>query len=627
MALRSALAVLFGLAVFYGLVRSFDSWTGATVAGLVAGAATGLLWWLWRYAHSPHRAEKVLGAVPRLGIIPAGSSTPVPTLTSPRSRFDDAYVAAGSRLESDLVGQVFLVSSPSPGQGSSTVAMNLAVAATKTGRRVVLIDGDSSAAGISRFGRTSAIPGLAELAAGEVSLAEASRLWKVNRATRLPFIPSGESGRFNVATMSSPYLANAIDDLSEGADLVLIDVPPVNWNTDLAPLAAHADGTVLVIPEGSDLAAAEKASDRLEDLGAPVAGYVVNRADDMALATTNPWRGALGRALATMVLAAVAFVGWNAFQVWSSWAGVERSVLDVQAAEAILPLPPQGILEPTIDPEVEDIVTSPPLTVGDPFDAYLVIGSDLGGFRADVIITVLVPKDGRDPIMFSLPRDLYLPNRCTQDYTRINANLNGCGDINGTTLMALAVEDYTGIAIDHVASFDFDGFEDIIDVVGGIEICVPNAVRDAKAELELPAGCTQANGQQALAWVRSRSTLQLIEGRWSAIQGVNDLTRNARQQDVIISLMARVRQFESPGELSTVVASVADAFTLDDGLGLGEAIDLAWSLRDLDPNKIERVSIPVETYRTDNGALVLLPTESISSLLQAVYPDLFTDAV
>jgi hypothetical protein len=91
--------------------------------------------------------------------------------------------------------------------------------------------------------------------------------------------------------------------------------------------------------------------------------------------------------------------------------------------------------------------------------------------------------------------------------------------------------------------------------------------------------------------------------------------------------MARVRQFESPGELSTVVASVADAFTLDDGLGLGEAIDLAWSLRDLDPNKIERVSIPVETYRTDNGALVLLPTESIASLLQAVYPDLFTDAV
>lgn len=629
MALRTVLTVLFGVSVFYAVVRSFDSWTGAAVAITLGGIASGLLWWSWRFAHRPNRAERVLGKIPRLGIIPAGSATPVPTLTSPEGRFDDAYVSAGARLEADLAGQIFLVSSPSPGQGSSTVAMNLAVAATKKGRRVVLIDGDSSADGISRFGRTASTPGLAELAAGEASLAEASRLWRVNRSSRLPFIPSGEAGKASVNTLSSGYLADAIDNLGDGSDLVLIDVPPVNWNTDLAPLAAHADGTVLVVPEGSDLGAAEKAAARLEELGAPVAGYVVNRADEMALATKSPWRGSLGRAAATMLIAGVAFFGWNAFQVWSSWVGVERSVLDVQAAERILPLPPEGIvIEESIDPEVGVIVTSPPLVTDAPVDAYLVIGSDIGGFRADVIIVVLVPRDGRAPIMVSLPRDLYLPNRCTQGYTRINANLNGCGDINGTTLMALAVEDYTGIAIDHVASFDFDGFEDIIDEVGGIRICVGDyPVRDRKADLDLPAGCTQADGAQALAWVRSRSTQQFVNGSWRSIQGVNDLTRNSRQQDVIVSLMSRVKQFESPAELSTVVGSVADAFTLDEGLSLGEAIDLAWDLRDIDPKEIEKVSIPVETYRTDTGALVLLPKEPFQSLLTAIYPDLFTDAV
>ncbi len=227
----------------------------------------------------------------------------------------------------------------------------------------------------------------------------------------------------------------------------------------------------------------------------------------------------------------------------------------------------------------------------------------------------------------SLPRDLYLPNRCTQGYTRVNVNLNGCGDINGTTLMALAVEDYTGISVDHVALFDFDGFEKVIDEVGGIQICVTNAVRDPKAKLDLPAGCTQAGGEQALAWVRSRSTEEFVDGSWRPIQGVNDLTRNARQQDVILALMTRIKTFESPAELASVVAPVADAFTLDDGLGLGQAIDIAWDLRDIDPSAIARISIPVETYRTDTGALVLLPTEAFQSLLADVYPDLFTDAV
>lgn len=626
LALRTALTVTFGLAVFYAFVRSFDSWTGAGAAATGAGFATGLVWWLWRRAHDPSRPSQVLGSVPRLGVIPTGSSTPVPTLTSPGSRFDAAYLSAGSRLESELTGQVFLISSPSPGQGSSTVAMNLAMAATKAGRRVVLVDGDSSAAGISRFGRTPAVPGLAELALGEASLAEASRLWRVSRSTRLPFIPSGEAGRAGVAELASPYLTNAVGDLSDGADLVLIDVPPVNWNTDLAPLAAHADGTVLVIPEASDLEAAGKAAARLEELGAPVAGYVVNRADEMALAGSSAWRGALYRGLATAIIAMIAFIGWNTFQLWSSWLGVERSTLDIQAAERILPLPPGGIVEESLDPEVGRIITSPPIATGEPVDAYLVVGSDLGGFRADVIIVLLVPTDGRPPIMLSIPRDLYLPNRCTQGYTRVNANLNGCGDINGTTLLALAVEDYTGIAIDHVATFDFDGFEEIIDVVGGIEICVANPVRDTKAELDLPAGCTQADGAQTLAWVRSRSTRELVNGTWRAIPGVNDLTRNARQQDVILELMSRVKDFESPAELSAIVASVADAFTLDDGLGLGEAIDLAWSLRGIDPTQIVRVSIPVKTFRTDNGALVLVPTEPFASLLHNVYPDLFSDA-
>ena len=72
MVLRTTLTIAFGLAMFYAVVRSFDSWVGAAIAAGVAGVATGLVWWLWRYAHRPHRPEKVLGDIPRLGIIPLG---------------------------------------------------------------------------------------------------------------------------------------------------------------------------------------------------------------------------------------------------------------------------------------------------------------------------------------------------------------------------------------------------------------------------------------------------------------------------------------------------------------------------------------------------------------------------
>ena len=106
-----------------------------------------------------------------------------------------------------------------------------------------------------------------------------------------------------------------------------------------------------------------------------------------------------------------------------------------------------------------------------------------------------------------------LPNRCRQNYTRINETFFGCRDeINGPTLLALTVSDFTGIPIDHFALFTFDGFEEIVDELGGIEICTEYPVRDRKADLNLPGGCTLASGEQALAWVRSRSTQELIDG-------------------------------------------------------------------------------------------------------------------
>ncbi|MEM9894669.1 MAG: hypothetical protein AAF962_27785, partial [Actinomycetota bacterium] len=65
----------------------------------------------------------------------------------------------------------------------------------------------------------------------------------------------------------------------------------------------------------------------------------------------------------------------------------------------------------------------------------------------------------------------------------------------------------------------------------------------------------------------------------------------------------------------TFIHSLGDTFTLDDRLGLTDAVDLAWANRDLRPESFVRLSIPVENYETSGGAQVLLPTASFADVL------------
>lgn len=621
----TAVAIGGGLLVFLLLIREFDTAREAAAVGIVSALVTAVVFWLWarrlRRRSAGYGLEGTL-----LGQIPQDTTSS--TFAEPGTDVAEAYEEAAAALEAQTSGQVVLVTSAGPGQGTSRTALNLAAAATRTGRRVVLVDGDPTRHGLSRFGRTGASPGLAELARGEVDLAAASRLWALGEKTRLPFIPSGEGDLPDDSENGSDSMAAAVDMLTQVADLVLIDVPPLDWNSSAEGLATHADGSILVVTDNSDSAAIGQTSEALGTVGAPVLGYVVNRASRQLLHHTPLWRRTVWRALATLALAALLFTGWNSYQIWNSWQGVERDQLDVTTAQSILPIPPTGITAPEVIPEqTATAVTSAPVAPA-AYQAFLIAGSDEGGFRADVIILALFPAGDADPVMVSLPRDLYLPNRCGSTYSRINATLSGCGsEVTGGTLLALTVEDFTGIPVDHFALFDFDGFERIIDALGGIEICVDRRVRDSKSFLDLPAGCTNASGAQALAWVRSRSTEQLVNGTWRAVPGVNDLTRNERQQDVILAMFAKLRRFDSPSQLSAIVESLANEFTLDDQLGVGDAISLAWSLRSLDTDSITRISIPVRDFTAQDGARVLIPTQSFSEVLREARPELVDEPI
>lgn len=254
------------------------------------------------------------------------------------------------------------------------------------------------------------------------------------------------------------------------------------------------------------------------------------------------------------------------------------------------------------------------------FDAYLLVGSDASGFLADTIILALQPMDGADPIMVSLPRDLFVWNLCKQTFTRLNSGLGGCrGEATGFELLAIMVEDYTGIPIDHLARIDFDGFARLVDVMGGITVCVDYPTRDAKSHLDIErAGCRVVDGKTALGWVRSRHPEQLIDGQWRPVSG-SDFTRQDHQQDALFQLADKAASFSSPAALVDRLSAVTSSLRLDSSWNLARAVAVAWRYRGISKEAVERFTISVSDYRTSYGAQVLLPTEPFKAQLETVH--------
>ncbi len=201
----------------------------------------------------------------------------------------------------------------------------------------------------------------------------------------------------------------------------------------------------------------------------------------------------------------------------------------------------------------------------------------------------------------------------------MNAALNGCGEAaSGPELVAITVADFTGIQPDHFALFDFEDFTRVIDAFGGTGICVENPVRERK--LNIPAGCTEVDGELALIWIRSRHTEEFVDGRWRTMRGVNDLTRNERQRDLLIQMLGKVKSLDALTSLISIVDSVSDAVTIDEGITVSGAIGVAWDLRSAAPREIIKVTIPVRNHRTEGGASVLLPATSFEEVFAEYWP-------
>ena len=273
------------------------------------------------------------------------------------------------------------------------------------------------------------------------------------------------------------------------------------------------------------------------------------------------------------------------------------------------------------------------------FTTYLIIGSDertanssasrgyVDGQRADVIILGIINEANSDKYLLSIPRDLLIKNSCTKSIERINSTFskNNCG--NSAENLAANIQILTGLTVNHFASFNFEGFENIIDSFGGIEICVEKTQREGFS-FELQKGCQTVEGSTALNWVVSRNTEVLVGEKlvdkngndiseWEKMEGVSDLSRNDRQQYIILQLLNEIKNFSSLGELNKFITTLEDAFIIDENLSINSAVNILWNFRDTNLSNINKLSIPVSPYELNDGRQVLIMSENFTEYAES----------
>ncbi len=247
-------------------------------------------------------------------------------------------------------------------------------------------------------------------------------------------------------------------------------------------------------------------------------------------------------------------------------------------------------------------------------------GAGISGQRSDTIMILHISPGHRGATVLSIPRDSMVPQvACPAmgpgtpgqqadpgQTERINATFaNG-----GPGCLWKTVERETGIPVDHFIELTFTGFERVIDDIGGVSICLPEAVNDPDSGLHLTAGLHHVMGREALAFWRERH-----------IGTGSDLQRIQRDQFLMASLLQGIAHsgfLGSPAKVYSVVVDAASAMTTDTGLDLSTMLRIADSLRGLSTGSVQFVQVPEVPYPGDPGAEVMFAQPQASRLFSAI---------
>jgi LCP family protein required for cell wall assembly len=205
-----------------------------------------------------------------------------------------------------------------------------------------------------------------------------------------------------------------------------------------------------------------------------------------------------------------------------------------------------------------------------------------GGQRTDTIMIAHLPDNSTKPTLVSLPRDseVSIPGHGTD-------KINAAFSIGGAPLLVETVEQATGLHIDHYAEIGFGGFANIVDAVGGVNMCVDQTMHDDYTNVTIPAGCSTLNGSQALGFVRMRH---------SAATPRSDLDRVENQRKFIGALASQIATpgtLLNPFDFFPLLSAAPGALTMDSGDHLQNLIGLAWALRGISSGGVVTTTVPV----------------------------------
>ena len=201
----------------------------------------------------------------------------VVTLTKPRSRHAEAFRALRTNLFflHDEDHQVLQITSPLPGDGKTTVAVNLAVSIAQSGKSVLLIDADMRRPKVSEVLGVPNGPGLSEVLQGKVELNDA--ISHFDLAPGLRILTAGELIANPSELLTQPRFPALLDRLRREYDYVVMDSPPILAVSDPAVIAPRSDGVLVVLRirrNSRDLAS--RCLELLSTVNAPVIGVVAN---------------------------------------------------------------------------------------------------------------------------------------------------------------------------------------------------------------------------------------------------------------------------------------------------------------------------------------------------------------
>jgi len=238
--------------------------------------------------------------------------------------------------------------------------------------------------------------------------------------------------------------------------------------------------------------------------------------------------------------------------------------------------------------------------------AELSTGGDLGSSRTDAILLVHIPHvgSGQSATMVSIPRDSYV------DIPGYGSDkINAAFAEGGPPLLAETVELATGIRLDHYAEIGFGGFGVIVDALGGIEVCPPEAITDPLAGIDLPAGCQTLDGRNALGYVRSRATPRA------------DLDRMLHQREFMSAMLRRAASpavWLNPWRWYSVPHAAVAALAVDQDAHVWHLALLGWALY----GSPTTLTVPIGEFTgNDSGSVLIWDTESATALFDALRTD------